>query len=152
MYTATIEREIRIDAPIDVVWDVITNPKEIVKWFADEAEIDLRPGGTGFLKFVEAGHLAPLEVVTVEPPHKFSYRWNQKKGEQASDNNSMLVEFILSEDNGATILHLVEGSLDAVAWSEDEKTEYFNDHTNGWTHFGDRLNAYILANKTSSAK
>jgi hypothetical protein len=59
--------------------------------------------------------------------------------------------FNLSEDNGATILRLVEGSLDAVTWSEDEKTEYFNDHTNGWTHFGDRLNAYILTRKTPSA-
>ncbi|MEO9181332.1 MAG: SRPBCC domain-containing protein, partial [Acidimicrobiales bacterium] len=51
MYAATIEREIRIEAPIEVVWNVITNPIEIVKWFADEAEIDLRPGGIGYLKF-----------------------------------------------------------------------------------------------------
>ncbi len=152
MYAPTIEREIRIEAPIEVVWDVITNPAEIVKWFADEAEIDLRPGGIGFLKFNEAGHFAPLEVVAVEAPHKYSYRWNQKKGEAASNENSMLVEFNLIEDNGATILHLVEGSLGAVTWSEEEKTEYFNDHTKGWTHFGDCLTTYILNTKTPSAK
>jgi uncharacterized protein YndB with AHSA1/START domain len=156
MFEALIEREIRIEAPLEVVWDVITNPKEIVNWFADEAEIDLRPGGVGFMHFNEMGHHAPLEVVTVEPPHIFSYRWNQKNGEASDEaanaTNSMLVEFALIEDNGATILRLTEGNLNDVSWSEDEKTAFFNDHSSGWTHFGERLNAYITGNTAFSTK
>jgi uncharacterized protein YndB with AHSA1/START domain len=40
-----VEREILIDAPIDVVWAVITDPAHVSGWFGETAEIDLRPGG-----------------------------------------------------------------------------------------------------------
>jgi uncharacterized protein YndB with AHSA1/START domain len=69
MTAATIEREIRIDAPIEVVWDVVTNPKHIVNWFAEEATVDLRPGGAGSLNFTEHNHVSPLRVETVDPPN-----------------------------------------------------------------------------------
>jgi len=44
-----IEREIDIDAPIDVVWTVITEPEHINGWFTDSAELDVRPRGEGRL-------------------------------------------------------------------------------------------------------
>ena len=40
-----------IEAPIDVVWEVISRPEQIVHWFSDKAELDLRPGGEGVLSF-----------------------------------------------------------------------------------------------------
>jgi hypothetical protein len=40
-----IERDVLIEAPIDVVWEVISRPEQIVHWFSDEAQLDLRPGG-----------------------------------------------------------------------------------------------------------
>src|SRR5262249_54020569 len=44
---STIEREIVIEAPIDLVWRAVTEPDQIKAWFTDEAELDLRPGGEG---------------------------------------------------------------------------------------------------------
>jgi uncharacterized protein YndB with AHSA1/START domain len=45
-----IEREIVIDAPVDVVWAVVTEPELISGWLSDSVELDLRPDGveTGF--------------------------------------------------------------------------------------------------------
>ena len=51
MLTDRIEREIRIDAPIDLVWSVLTEPDQITQWFRDSADLDLRPEAEGTLTF-----------------------------------------------------------------------------------------------------
>jgi uncharacterized protein YndB with AHSA1/START domain len=45
MVPERIEREISIDAPLEVVWAVVTESQHISGWFSDSAQIDLRPGG-----------------------------------------------------------------------------------------------------------
>ncbi len=40
-----IEREIHLRAPVERVWQVITEPRYVAQWFGQKAEIDLRPGG-----------------------------------------------------------------------------------------------------------
>src|SRR5688572_2606278 len=51
-----IEREISIDAPVDRVWDVITQAEHIGRWFGDAgAQIDLRPGGRFTCTWAEHG-------------------------------------------------------------------------------------------------
>ena len=49
MVPQRIEREILIEAPVDVVWDVVTQPEHISRWFSDSVELDLRPGGRALL-------------------------------------------------------------------------------------------------------
>src|SRR3954469_22432518 len=49
MIPPRIEREILIDAPVDVVWAVVTEPEHISGWFSDSVELDLRPGGEAVL-------------------------------------------------------------------------------------------------------
>jgi uncharacterized protein YndB with AHSA1/START domain len=142
MTAATIEREIRIDAPIEVVWDVVTNPKHIVNWFADEATLDLRSGGAGTLIFTEHNFVSPLRVETVDPPTVFSYRWSQPDGEEPTEENSMLVEFILSEEQGVTTLRFIESGFAKNNWSEEKNREYFDDHSNGWDFYLPRLTTY----------
>ena len=46
-----IEREVEIEAPMDVVWRTITKPDQISRWFADRVELELKPGGRGYLAF-----------------------------------------------------------------------------------------------------
>jgi uncharacterized protein YndB with AHSA1/START domain len=150
MTAATIERVILIDAPIDIVWDVVTNPKHIVQWFADEAVLDLRPGGTGTLNFTEHNQVSPLRVETVDPPNLFSYRWSQPDGEEPTPENSMLVEFILSEAEGVTTLRLIESGFAKNNWSEEKNREYYDDHSNGWDYFTPRLASYAAASVSAT--
>jgi uncharacterized protein YndB with AHSA1/START domain len=150
MTAATIEREIRIEAPIEVVWEVVTNPKHIAMWFADEATLDLRPGGAGTLSFTEHNHVAPLRVETVDPPNVYSYRWSQPDGEEPTEANSMLVEFILSEHQGVTTLRLIESGFAKSDWSEEKIQEYYDEHSSGWDHFVPRLASYAATANVSA--
>jgi uncharacterized protein YndB with AHSA1/START domain len=133
-----IEHEIFIDAPIDVVWRTLTEPDQIVQWFTDRAELDLRPGGAGVLTWEDKATTRPvtsaLVVETVEPPTRFSFRWNQPAGETPVDGNSMLVEFTL-EAHGPERTHLrvVETGLGTIGWSDDDTARYLEEHRNGWS-------------------
>ena len=142
MTDLTIEREILIEAPADIVWRTITEPDQIAHWFADRVQLDLRPGGDGSLVFEDKASAqavtAALVVETVDPRLQFSFRWGQSEGEAPGPGNSVLVEFTLSaESNERTRLRVVETGLDAISWPDEDKARYADDHRNGWaTHLG----------------
>jgi uncharacterized protein YndB with AHSA1/START domain len=43
--TDLIERELTLPAPPEAVWEALTDPGWLREWLADEAELELRPGG-----------------------------------------------------------------------------------------------------------
>jgi len=137
-----IEREILIDAPPDVVWSVVTEPEQIRRWFADEAEIELRVGGGGQLKFNSSGDSYQLQVEAVEPPRRFAFRWVQPAGAVVREGSSMLVEFTLHPEAGGTRLRVVESGFDSVDWSDPEKQRYADNHSRGWESLLGRLREY----------
>jgi uncharacterized protein YndB with AHSA1/START domain len=96
-----IEREVVIDAPADVVWRTITEPDQISRWFADRVELVAEPGGQGAMYFGDEGEGGPLVVEVVEPPCRFSFRWNHPAGEEPVAGNSLLVEFTLAAEGGS---------------------------------------------------
>jgi len=143
-----IEREVVIDAPADVVWRTITEPDQITRWFADEVELDLRDGGAGTLVF-EGKMTAPLVVVAVEPPLRFSFRWCHPEGEAPVPGNSVLVEFTLvAEGAERTRLRVTETGLDTIGWSDDDKARYAAEHRDGWAEFFGRLEDLFAAPAT----
>jgi len=50
-----IEREILIDAPVEVVWRTITEPDQVSQWFADRVELAVEPGARGYMEFGDQG-------------------------------------------------------------------------------------------------
>ena len=133
-----IVREVEIDAPVDVVWRTITEPEQISQWFAERVvELELRPGGHGLL--VLEGQEDAIVVQTVEPPTRFSFRWNHPAGEQPTPSNSMLVEFTLVAEGERTRLRVVESGHELHDWSDSEKHRYAEEHRGGWGTFLDRL-------------
>jgi uncharacterized protein YndB with AHSA1/START domain len=137
-----IEREILIDAPVDVVWSVVTEPEQIRKWFADEAEIELRVGGSGELKFKPSGDSYQLQIEAVEPPTRFAFRWVQPAGAVVRQDGSMLVEFTLHPEANSTRLRVVESGFDTIDWSDSKKQQYADSHSRGWQAFLRRLRDY----------
>ena len=141
-----IEREIDIDAPIEVVWTVITEPEHITGWFTDSAELDLRPGGEGRfgwdVKETSCTLVHNLRVERVEPPHFFSFRWNYPEGDEPTETNAPLVEFSLEARGASTRLRLVESGLEGIARSEEERETYYAEHSSGWTRIVERLRDY----------
>lgn len=141
-----IEREIDIDAPIDVVWTVITEPEHITGWFTDSAELDVRPGGEGRFgwdaKAKNREMVVNLRVERLDPPHFFSFRWDYPDGDDPTETNAPLVEFSLEARGDSTRLRLVESGLEKIARSDEDKETYFAEHTSGWTRIVERLRDY----------
>jgi uncharacterized protein YndB with AHSA1/START domain len=150
-----IEREIDIDAPIDVVWAVITEPEHITNWFTDSAEVDVRPGGDGRfgwdVKGTSRKMVVNLRVERLEPPHFFSFRWGHPDGDEPTETNATLVEFGLEDRGGSTRLRLVESGLQGIAYSAEAKETFFAEHTSGWNRIGDRLRDYAPMQRSSAA-
>ena len=140
-----IEREIVIDAPVEVVWSTITEPDQISLWFADKVELEVKPGARGYMGFGEQG--GPVIVETVDPPTRFSFRWNPPAGEEPAAGNSLLVEFTLVDEGEHTRLRVVESGLDRLPWPDVDKQRYAEEHNGGWGEFLDRL-ARLLAERT----
>jgi uncharacterized protein YndB with AHSA1/START domain len=132
-----IEREIVIDAPVEVVWRTITEPDQITQWFADKVDLEVEPGAHGYMGFGDQG--GPVVVEAVESPSRFSFRWNHPAGEEPAAGNSLLVEFTLAGEGEQTRLRVVESGLDLLAWSDAEKQRYGDEHNGGWGEFLDRL-------------
>ena len=61
-----IERTVRIDRPLERLWSAITTAEGRGTWFGDNAEIDLRIGGTAKLTW-KGGESARLRIERLEP-------------------------------------------------------------------------------------
>src|SRR5882672_9431892 len=92
-----IEREMLVEAPMEVVRRTITEPDQISQWFADRVELVVEPGAHGYMQFGDQG--GPVVVETVDPPTRFSFRWNHPREEEPVVGNSQLVEFILTQED-----------------------------------------------------
>jgi uncharacterized protein YndB with AHSA1/START domain len=133
-----IEQEILIEAPAEVVWRTITEPDQITRWFADRVELVAEPGAHGYMGFGDQG--GPVVVETVEPPTRFSFRWNHPEGEEPVVGNSMLVEFTLTpEGPERTRLRVSESGHDLRDWPDAEEKRYADEHRGGWAKHLDRL-------------
>lgn len=132
MVTDEIEREVRIAAPVERVWALITESEHVGVWFGDAgAEIDLRPGGALSFSWSEHGTVLG-RVEHVEPPHRFSYRWAAQRGVEPADGNSTLVEFTLRAEGAETLLRVVERGFASLDGDEDERARRRAGNVEGW--------------------
>jgi uncharacterized protein YndB with AHSA1/START domain len=147
MSDLVIEREVVIEAPAEVVWRTITEPDQIVLWFADRVELVAEPGARGTMHFGDQG--GNLVVETVDPHTRFSFRWNHPDGEMPTATNSMLVVFTLTpEGDERTRLRVSESGHELHDWPEAEKQRYVDDHRGGWADHLGRL-ATLLAERSA---
>jgi uncharacterized protein YndB with AHSA1/START domain len=138
----TIERDILIEAPVDVVWRTVTEPAQMSQWFASRVDLVVEPGARGYLEFGDQG--GPVVVEIVDPPTRFSFRWNHPRGEEPVPGNSQLVEFTLTqEDAERTRLRVTETGHESRSWPDAEKQRYAHEHQEGWSDFLDRLDTLI---------
>lgn len=141
MTTDRIEQETFIDAPVERVWAVLTEPAHVTGWFGDTAEIDLRPGGNVVFGWKEHGRVQAV-VETVEPPRSFSYRWASAFDTPPGAGSSTLVEFTLTPDGAGTRLRVVETGFTTLAIPAAEQQKRYEDNTNGWAEEIGELKVY----------
>ncbi|GAA4237948.1 SRPBCC family protein [Actinomadura meridiana] len=129
-----IEREIVIDAPVNRVWSLVTEPGW---WVGDGDRTGQRRRREGDLELVDDPKFGtfPVRVESVEPQRYASYRWASGfPGQTPAEDNSTLVEFWLSErDDGGTLLRVVESGFDSLAVTEEVRERSVEGNTEGWT-------------------
>ena len=138
----TIEREMTLTAPIQRVWQAITDPQEVSEWFGVQAEIDLRPGGRIVFGWAEGRFLARVEEVA--PPTRFAHRWCLARDTEVDAGPTTLVTFSLEPSNGGTRLRLVESGFASLPGEVRDK--HLSENTEGWAEELGELAKYIEAN------
>ena len=125
-----IDYSIRIEAPAELVFGMLTEADLPTRWMAREAQVELHVGGA-FRWVYENGDVVLGEFVELEPPHRLvlAYGW-ERPVSRGIPPGSTRVEITLDEDDGATLLRVVHTGL-PVAEVES--------HRGGWAYFMERL-------------
>src|SRR6202790_2439096 len=142
-----IERTVHIAATMQRVWDILTKPEHIGRWFGSgtPATVDLRPDGGMVLEPVGPGERYLARVVTVDPPHYLAYRWASAYPEVLADEtNSTLVEFHLTADGETTRLTVCESGFASLT-IPDGREDFAShaSHSGGWTEVLQNIAEYV---------
>ena len=145
--TRTIDRELRIDAPIEDVWKAITDGAEVQRWFAPEAESTPGPGGMIRL------HWGPdvtwdMPIAQWEPPHRLVIGDEGDAGTEAHldaepSDAALRIEYTLESDAGATVLRLTHSGFG----TSGQWDEIYDGTSRGWTYELRALKHYLENHK-----
>jgi uncharacterized protein YndB with AHSA1/START domain len=131
-----VERTVHIAATTERVWEILTKPEHIGRWFGSgtPATVDLRPDGVMVLD-PGPGKRYLARIVKVDPPHYFSYRWASAYPEVLADEtNSTLVEFHLAAEGAMTRLTVSESGFASLTIPAGrEQFASYESHSQGWT-------------------
>jgi uncharacterized protein YndB with AHSA1/START domain len=139
----TIERETLVAAPVERVWEVLTRPEYLPRWFgAEKAEIELRPGGSLVMTWAEHG-VGYCRVERVEEPRFFSFRWALEPGVEPAPGEETLVEFTLLPEGGGTRLRVVESGFTSLNRPAEKQEWYRERNVDGWRQVLEALAAHV---------
>jgi uncharacterized protein YndB with AHSA1/START domain len=127
-----IEREVRIDASPETVFEFFVDPEKMTQWKGRRADLDPQPGGIYRVEINDQA-VARGEYVAVEPPDRVVFTWGwegQESGPHAVAPGSSRVEISLQPDGDGTIVRLRHFDL------PEESLEI---HGQGWDLYLGRL-------------
>ncbi|CAN5320532.1 hypothetical protein BH20ACT5_BH20ACT5_16430 [soil metagenome] len=73
----------------------------------------------------------PVRTVSTDAPRYVSCR-SSAPGEPIEEGTSTLVKFLLTEQDGGTLLRVVESGFAALAMSAEERAATIEDNVDGW--------------------
>ena len=103
-----VRREVVLPASPDEVWDALTDPDRLAEWFANDVDLDPRPGGEGLFRW-DDGATRRAVVEVVEEPRRFAFDWFDD-----ADGEATSVDFTLEEVAEGTRLTVVESTPDGL--------------------------------------
>jgi uncharacterized protein YndB with AHSA1/START domain len=125
--TKAVTRELEIAAKPETIWNLLVDPKEIVRWMGQVANFDARPGGQYRMEVVP-GHIAVGKFVEIERPRKLVYTWGWEGSPVKPGSTTVIFELV---PRGKGTLLRFRHELPNV--------EAANSHAEGWDHYFERL-------------
>jgi len=143
-----IERKTLIRAPRSRVWRALTGIQEFCKWFrAETAEAAFQPGARVRLVSTHEGYENVgffVDIVEMVPEQRFSWRWHpgvKLPGEDLSAEPMTLVEFVLEDAEGGTLVTVTESGFDQLF--ADRQSRVFKENDDGWQYQMAALDRYF---------
>ena len=146
MELGSIEKVIYLEASPEIVYEVVSSPEHVSRWWPDEAVYEPTAGSAGEIVFGDrtaGGAVVAFSVVEARPPQTFSFRWTHPMGDPATVDNSLLVTFALTPSGGGTMLTMTETGFRELGWEIAMLEEQYRDHVTGWDYFMPRLERYV---------
>ena len=84
-----------VDASPEVVFELLVNPDQFVKWQGVAASFDPTPGGKFWLD-VTGGQVAAGEFIEIDPPHRLVFTWGWEGDHSPLRPGSTTVEVTLT--------------------------------------------------------
>jgi len=120
-----LEKEIRIDAPAERVWEAWADPVKLAQWFTDRAEGFAETGATIRWYFDSFNFSMSYHVLRSERGKSYVIRW----ADAPPGRDPGLFEVTLAHAGGETTLHLLEsGFREGAEWDEE-----YEGVSSGWT-------------------
>ena len=124
-----MEKEIRIEARPETVFQFFTDPAKMTLWMGRSVTLDPRPGGA-YRVVVNDDHVARGEYLEVEPNSRVVFSWGWEGEEIPLLPGASIVEISLESDDAGTIVRLRHLGL---------PDELRGPHSEGWDHYLARL-------------
>jgi uncharacterized protein YndB with AHSA1/START domain len=126
-----IEQEISINASLERVWDLVTEPGW---WVPTEAPTpaDRTPGSTTVRNSEKYGTF-PVEVAALNPHTYAAFRWaSQFPNMELEPGHTTLVEFFVSEGAEGILVKVRESGFATLNAPEESREAGVRDNTEGW--------------------
>ncbi len=106
-----IRREVSLAAPLEAVWDALTQPGELAAWFGAEAEIEPRAGGAVRFRWPDGTERRGL-VVEVVRPRRLTFRWREMRTSSSglAVADPTVVTFTLESRERRTVVTVTESN------------------------------------------
>lgn len=146
--TDRFERQIQIKAPRHKVWQAIADAQQFGQWFGCALQGSFVAGQPIKGKITDPPgyeHLPmELQVEKIEPETRLSFRWHPyaiEPGVDYSHEPTTLVEFILEEQDGGTLLTISESGFDAIP--AQRRAEAYRMNGKGWAIQAERIARHV---------
>ncbi|HIW61875.1 MAG TPA: SRPBCC domain-containing protein [Candidatus Stackebrandtia excrementipullorum] len=131
MDTDRINHDIEIAAPVERVWDALTDPLELARWFGTDGTMTRDDSTRLELNWRNHGrYLARVEEE--RPPHRFAWRWALAPDVEPAPGNSTLVEFRIKEEPVGARVSVTESGFVGLDMTDGQKGTVVNDNLAGW--------------------
>lgn len=146
----SIERQIDIKAPVEKVWEALTNAKLFGQWFGVKLESSFVAGKTTKGRNTSKGFEMDMEfmIKEIKPQSYFAYAWIPYPMDQTFDYSKeepTLVEFHLKKTSTGTLLKVKESGFNKITASR--RAEAFKMHSGGWEAQLENIEAFLVETK-----
>lgn len=132
-----VDRTLHVDAPLRVVYALLTDATQFVRWMVDRAEIDPRPGGVVCWTHAN-GDRCSGAFLELDTDRRIVFTYGRGRAEVGVPPGSTTVEITLGPSCTGTELRLVHRGLAGPMADA---------HAGGWDYYLARVNELVEADR-----